>query len=155
MRKLAEVDEAKALMLEAVEWSTFTWLWEKRRVREVADRANDALDRLNRSIKAGWDPALKAAYKNLNGKSHVASTPPSTSNGKVPPEILTALGRVKAADEAARRARDAAEETFDRAERELSTELAREGCRQAIESWELHEKAIRRAEAAPSLMKQG
>ena len=155
MRKLAEVDEAKALMLEAVEWSTFTWLWEKRRVREVADRANDALDRLNRSIKARWDPALKSAYKNLDGKSHIASSSRSTSNGTVSPEILAAIAKVKAADEAARHARDAAEETFDRAERELSTELAREGCRQAIESWELHEKAIRRAEAAPSLMKQG
>jgi hypothetical protein len=40
-----------------------------------------------------------------------------------------------------------AEETFDEAERQLSTSLAREGCRKAIQSWELHEKAIRRAEA--------
>jgi hypothetical protein len=35
----------------------------------------------------------------------------------------------------------------------MSTNLARKGCRQAIESWELHEKAIRRAEAAPGLTK--
>jgi len=40
-----------------------------------------------------------------------------------------------------------AEATFDEAEKQLSTRLAREGCRKAIESWDLHEKAIRKAEA--------
>jgi hypothetical protein len=40
-----------------------------------------------------------------------------------------------------------AEHTFDEAERLLSTSLAREGCQKAIRSWDLHEKAIRRAEA--------
>jgi hypothetical protein len=40
--------------------------------------------------------------------------------------------------------------TFDEAERQLNTDLAREGCRKAIHQWELDEKAIRRAEAIPN-----
>jgi hypothetical protein len=56
--------------------------------------------------------------------------------------------KVKEADDEAYRARMDAEETFDEAERQLSTSLAREGCRKAIHGWELHEKAIRKAEAA-------
>jgi hypothetical protein len=34
MRKLAEVQEAKELMNEAVDWSGFTWMFEKPRVRK-------------------------------------------------------------------------------------------------------------------------
>jgi hypothetical protein len=41
-----------------------------------------------------------------------------------------------------------AENTFDEAERQMSTRLAREGCSKAIASWELHEAAIRKAEVA-------
>jgi hypothetical protein len=41
-----------------------------------------------------------------------------------------------------------AEDTFDEAEKKLSTRLAREGCRKAIDSWDLHEQAIRKSEAA-------
>jgi hypothetical protein len=48
----------------------------------------------------------------------------------------------------AERAHLDAENTFDEAERQLSTRLAREGCAKAIASWELHEAAIRKAEAA-------
>jgi len=40
-----------------------------------------------------------------------------------------------------------AEETFDEAERQLSTRLAREGCEKAIRAWDLKEKAISKAEA--------
>jgi hypothetical protein len=147
MRKLAEVEEAKALMFEAAEWSTFTWLWEKRRVRETADRANDALDRLNRAVKARWTSDLKAAYKEISAKAR------ASTNGVATPEVLAYVEKVKTADDAAHRARMTAEDTFDRAEREMSTDLVREGCRQAIHSWELHEKAIRRAEAAPGSAK--
>jgi len=153
MRKLPEVEEAKALMREAAEWSTFTWLWEKRRVREAADRANDALDRLNRSVKAHWNTDLKTAYKNHNSKSNASGSHQPSANGDGSAEIIAFVEKVKAADATASRARATAEETFDRAEREMSTNLAREGCRQAIDSWELHEKAIRRAEAAPGLTK--
>jgi hypothetical protein len=59
---------------------------------------------------------------------------------------LDFVRRVKEADDEAYRAHIEAERTFDEAERLLSTSLAREGCRKAILSWELHEKAIHRAE---------
>ena len=40
-----------------------------------------------------------------------------------------------------------AEGTFDEAERRLSAAVAREGAQKAIASWELREKAIRKAES--------
>jgi hypothetical protein len=68
VRKLPEVEEAKALMIEATEWSVFRWLFEKRRVREAADQANAALDKLNQAVKARWRSDVKAAYKELAAK---------------------------------------------------------------------------------------
>ena len=56
--------------------------------------------------------------------------------------------RVKEADDEAETARLDAEDTFDVAEKKLSASLAREGARKAIESWDLREAAIRKAEAA-------
>jgi hypothetical protein len=148
MRKLAEVQEAKELMNEAIDWSVFKWMFEKPRVRKTADRANDALDRLERTVKARWSDELKATLHELSGKGGRRNqkgleTPPTTD-----PEIRLLVEKIKAADDAARRARMDAEETFDVAERQLSTSLAREGCKKAIHCWELHEKAIRKAEAA-------
>ncbi len=40
MRQLREVEEAKAVMREGMEWSVIRWLKEKKRVRKIADRAN-------------------------------------------------------------------------------------------------------------------
>ncbi|HEX6804245.1 MAG TPA: hypothetical protein VF133_11250 [Terriglobales bacterium] len=146
MRKLPQVEEAKALMNQAVEWSVFKWLFEKRRVRETADEANAALDQLNHDIKSRWKREIAEAYHNL--ARHGRGTRAHNEAADVDPEILLFAKQVKDADDAAHRARMTAEHTFDEAERRLSTELAREGCRQAIHSWELHEKAIRLAEAA-------
>jgi len=145
MRKLLEVQQAKELMNEAIEWSVFKWLFEKPRVRETADRANDALDRLERNVKARWSDELKAASSELSAtrRHQKGQQPPQTAD----PQIRLFVEKVKEADDAARRARMDAEETFDEAERQLSTSLAREGCKKAIHSWELHEKAIRKAEA--------
>ncbi|MGB7847453.1 MAG: hypothetical protein WBL63_17700 [Candidatus Acidiferrum sp.] len=145
MRKLPEVQQAKELMNEAIDWSVFKWMFEKPRVRKTTDRANDTLDRLERSVKARWSDQLKAAYSDLSARPHKKVQPPSQTSD---PQIKLLVEKVKQADDAARRARMDAEETFDEAERELSTSLAREGCKKAIHSWELHEKAIRRAEAA-------
>ena len=134
-------------MNEAVDWSVFTWMFEKPRVRKTADRANDALDRLERTVKARWSDELKAALRELSGRGgrhQKSQQPPQIAD----PEIRLLVEKVKDADDAARRVRMDAEETFDEAERQLSTSLAREGCQKAIHSWELHEKAIRRAEAA-------
>jgi len=154
MRGLPEVDEAKALMLEAMEWSVFKWLFEKRRVRETADQANAALDDLNRVVKARWRSDMKAAYQELLAKTGVGSrrqAEPAPQN--IDPEVRVLAKRIKDADEAAHRARMDAENTFDEAEKQLNTGMAREGCQKAIRSWELHEKAIRAAEAAPGFDK--
>lgn len=151
MRKLMEVGEARELMNEALHWSVFKWLFEKPRVRETADIANDALDRLERSVKAQWCDQLKATYSELTAKS------PKTSrrNGKsqlppqqADPEIILLVEKIKEADDIARRAQMDAEETFDEAEKLLSIGLAQEGCQKAIRAWDLHEKAIRKAEGA-------
>jgi hypothetical protein len=153
MRKLPQVQDAKELMTEAMDWSTFRWLFEKARVRQTADRANDALDRLDRAVKARWSDETKAAYKKLCAKPQRTERlqqkdpqPPQSSN----PHIDAFIAKVVEADDAAERARIDAEETFEQAEENMSVSLAREGCKKAIRSWELHEKAIRRAEAVPA-----
>ena len=66
----------------------------------------------------------------------------------ISPETRLAARQIKQADDQAYRAHMDAENTFDEAERQLSTRLAREGAAKAILSWELHESAIRKAEAA-------
>ena len=152
MRKLPEVEEAKVLMNEAMEWSVFKWLFEKRRVREAADRANAVLDKTNHVVKMNWSDETRAAYKELRRKTTTArQTAASHANG-IDPDTRLFLEKVKAADDAAHSARMTAEATFDEAERQLNTDLACEGCRQAIHSWKLHEKAIRIAEAVPGVV---
>jgi hypothetical protein len=128
MRKLAQVEEAKDIMRQGIEWSVMRWLKEKRNVRKLADRANAALDALDRDMKAAWPAELKEAYE-AGGESELAQ-------------------RIKRADDAAARARVRAEKTFDEAEEQMSARLAREGCLQAIQSWELREQAIRMSERA-------
>ena len=138
MRKVTEVEEAKVLMAEAAEWSVIKWLKEKKRVRKTADRANDALDQLSKETKLLWPNELRSAYTAL-AQNKGRDNP---SDGTIP----NAVKQVKRADDEALGARMEAESTFDEAERQLSTSMAREGCRKAIYSWELHEKAIRMAE---------
>jgi hypothetical protein len=142
MRKLEEVHEAKDLMTEAMEWSSFKWLFEKTRVRQTADRANEALDRLNRAVKAKWSTEAKASYKQI-----AATTKGKHGAEPEGSELDQLIGKVLEADVAAERARQVAEEMFDKAERQMNLDLAREGCKKAIQSWELHEKAIKKAEA--------
>ncbi len=152
VRKLPEVEEAKALMMEATDWSVVRWLFERRRVRETADQANAVLDKTNQAIKARWRSDIKAAYKELTGKAGGAARR-QTDPAFIDPEVRLFVKKVKEADDAAYRARMAAEDTFDEAEKQLNTDLAREGCQQAIHSWELHEKALRKAEAVPGSTK--
>jgi hypothetical protein len=144
MRKLSEVAEATALMTEGIEWSVVKWLKEKKRVRKAADTANDALDALNKQTKDFWNEELKAAYQELAAPA----AKPGNRSSTIVSQAMVIAKAVKKADDAAHRARMDAEDTFDEAERQLSTRLAREGCRKAIASWELHEEAIRKAEAA-------
>ncbi len=119
MGTLAEVEEAKAVMTEALEWSVLKWLREKKRVRKIADVANASLDQRLEDLRSRWDGGDQGAALKL-----------------------------RQAREQARRARVDAEATFDEAEKQLSTALAREGCRKAIHSWELYEKAIHLCEEA-------
>jgi len=148
MKKLQQVEEAKVLMKEAVDWSLFKWLWEKSAVRETADRADAALDRANRKVKAQWREEVREAYRQLVDSSHRkdhherhAPVPVADS------ELIRVVRHVKDLDEKAHLARVDARQTFDEAERRLDTSLAREGCKKAIHSWNLHEKALREAEA--------
>ena len=151
VRKLPEVEAAKALMMEAMDWSVFRWLFEKRRVRETADQANAALDKLNRAVKARWRSDIKAAYKELSAKAGGAGLrrQAEPESQAIDAQVRLFAKKVREADDAAHRARMDAEDTFDEAERQLNTGLAREGCQKAIRSWELHEKAIRLAEGVP------
>jgi hypothetical protein len=154
-------------MIEATDWSLFRWLFEKRRVRETADQANAALDKLNKAVKTRWSSDVKVAYNELAPKAGGAAgrrtVAPASSiiNPQIlDPQIIGAQIRlyakkVKQADDAARRARIDAEETFDEAERLLNTALAREGCQKAIHQWALDEKAIRAAEASPDSTEHG
>ena len=151
MRKLDEVEQAKALMLEAVDWSVMKWLREKKRVRKVADQANNALWAMQKEVKASWSDDLKLAYDELgavgNGNNSRALNVGKAHGSTTAEQVRLLAKRVKQADEEADRAHMDAEATFDRAEKILSTSMAREGCRKAITSWDLYEKAIRAAEA--------
>ena len=143
MQRSTAVEDAKALMTEAKDWSMWRWLTEKGRVRAVADRATDDLAACEKKVKAGWPDDLKKAWRSLER--------PGSKNGDagpLDPQMQSALRKVRKADDAAEAARLDAEATFDEAERRLSASLAREGTQKAIASWELREKAIRKAEAA-------
>jgi len=149
MEKIPAVETAKALMTEAVAWSVMKWLREKKMVRKTADQANAALDQVNQDVKDRWPDRVRTAYDSLTVQrvDGAARNQHKATSVLIDPQALLIAKKVKEADEEAYRARMVAEETFDEAEKKLSTALAREGCRQAIHSWELHEKAIRKAEA--------
>lgn len=140
MRKLAEVEEARALMTEAVDWSVMRWLKDKKQVRKVADKANEALWAMQKQVKASWSSELKAAYVELSGEEH-------KHKGAISAEAKHLAKEVKEADDEAYRVHMEAEQTFDFAEKRLSTSMARDGAHKAILSWELYEKAIRKAES--------
>lgn len=140
MDGLKEVAEARSLMNEAMEWSVMKWLGEKKRVRQVADKANETLDRVEQELHGAWDDELKAAYASLDLEGN--------GRTKISPESVKLAKGIREAHDAAMRGRMDAEDTFDKAERRLSTRLAREGCEKAITGWDLHELAIRKAESA-------
>ena len=143
MEKLLEVETARALMTEAMTWSVMKWLREKKRVRKTADLANDALDQLSEATRQAWPDRIKTTYEAL-----VAQKRPPLPGGN--PDAIAVAKKLKELDDEAYHARMDAEETFDKAEKQLSTALAREGCRKAILSWDLHEKAIHKAEGVIS-----
>jgi hypothetical protein len=151
MKPLKEVEAAKALFTEAIDWSVMKWLGEKKRVRKAADMANDALDKLSVETRESWPEHLRTAYEELSAKpGHREHKGNGTT---IAQDAKQFASQVHEADLAAHHTRMEAEDIFDRAERRLSTSMAREGCKKAIEGWILHEKAIRMAENAPHTKK--
>ncbi|HXZ41351.1 MAG TPA: hypothetical protein VEG68_11485 [Terriglobales bacterium] len=151
MRKLAVVEEARTVMTEGMEWGLFRWLLEKGRVQQMADRATAALAEADKKVKATWSDELKKAYDELvdqekHKRAHRQEKDPKSHD--IPPEIRLTAKKVKEAYDEGQRARVDAEDTFDEAERRMSTDLARVGCRKALDSYHLREHAIRMAEAA-------
>lgn len=155
MHKLVEVEEAKAVMNEAKEWSMWGWLTEKRRLRTTADKAWEALGALEEKVRATWSDDLNKAYYELEAEDAVDENPKAKRQlekareeaKNVPPEVKAAVKRVKEAFDEAYNAHMDAEETFDVADKRMSTGMAREGALQAIDAWEMTERAIRKAEA--------
>ncbi len=147
MKKLAEVEEGKALFLEAINWSVMKWLREKKRVRKTADIANNALWAMQKEVKTHWPEDLRAAYEALEDESAGNARHKKAGTSNSDPEIALLAKHVKEADDEAWRAHMDAENIFAKAEKILSTSMAREGCRVTIHSWELYEKAIVKAEA--------
>jgi hypothetical protein len=148
MDKIPEVETAKELMTEAMTWSVMKWLREKKRVRKTADQANAALDRSSQAVREQWPESVRMVYEALaaQGNGAAATRRRPTGSPTADPSTMLIATQSKEKDDESYRARMDAEDTFDLAEKQLSTSLAREGCRKAIYSWELHEKAIRKAE---------
>ena len=143
-------------MHEAMEWSAFHWLINKSTVRETADQAKAALDRLERAVKARWTNEAKAAYKSLTAKAGKAARERQKDQQQsqtVDPQILVLVAKVVDADSAAESAGMDAANTFDEAERQWCISLAREGCNKAIRAWALREKAIRKAEGVADCLR--
>jgi hypothetical protein len=151
MRKLEAVEESRAIMTQGKEWGVFKWLMEKRKVRGIADRATAALNEAEDKVKATWSDDLKRAYNFLATQNGDAGKGKKATKGEATafdPEILAIAQKVLEADEETERQRLEAEDTFAEGERRMSTEMARQGAGQALATYDLHEKAIRKAEAA-------
>jgi hypothetical protein len=152
MKKLAEVEDARAVMSQGLEWGVWKWLTEKRRVRAIADEARNALDDFEMKIKLTWSDDLKVAYNHLVSKNGEAKrgrgkrSAKPVGNGKVDSKALAAVAGVKEADDNAYDAHEDAEDLFAEAERKMSTSMAREAARKALDAYDLHEAAIRKAE---------
>lgn len=134
MQKLIPVEGAKTLMREDADWSVWSWISQKAKLRKAADAAWEAQEEQERKVKQRWSDELNNAYHG-KGANHLER------------DVRLAVDRVREADEEWKAARVTAEATFDEADRRMSTTTACEGAQQAIKAWELTEKAIRRAEA--------
>jgi hypothetical protein len=115
----------------------------------------EAFNELEKKVKAGWTEEMRKAYREAEAEAAVDGHAKSRHRYEkaqqeardVPEELKTAVRKVKEADDQAYEARMDAESLFDDAEKQLSASLARQGAERALESWDLREKAIRRAEA--------
>ena len=153
MKKLEAVENARAIMTQGMEWGVWKWLLEKKRVREIADEARAALDDQEMKVKLSWSDDLKIAYNQLvseNGDAKAARRKSKSSkpaaDKSADAKALVAVASVKQADDDAYNAHEEAEEVFAEAERKMSTSMAREAARKALDAYDLHEAAIRKAE---------
>src|SRR5215471_8372390 len=149
MKKLEAVENARAIMTQGMEWGVFKWLLEKPKVRKIADKATEALNNAEDSVKAGWSDDLKLAYNRLatqNGDSGKGKKKAKADD--FDPEVMATAQGVYEADEETETMRLDAEDTFAEGEKKLSVAMARDGARKALATYDLHEKAIRKAEAA-------
>ena len=140
MQELKELNEARSLFNEAMDWSVMKWLTEKKRVRKTADAANAMLDHVEAELQSLWPHELKAAFDGKNGQSSSA-------------DIQRRARDLRDAHDAAIQGRMDAEDTFERAEKRMSVSLAREGCQKALAGWEKHEIAIRKSELVAAAKK--
>jgi hypothetical protein len=107
MQKLIPVEEATVLMNEAKDWGVWRWLREKKRVREAADKAVDALGDLEKKVKASWSDDLKKAYREVEAQAASDRNPRARRQYEkareearnVDSEIKLAVRRVKEADD--------------------------------------------------------
>lgn len=148
MRKLEAVEDARAIMARGLEWGIFKWLMEKPKVRKIADRATAALNDAEDKVKATWSDDLKRAYNHLATQAASKGKKTSKDGGTFDPEVLEIARKVFKRDEETETMRLDAEDTFAEGERKLSVAMAREGAQKALATYDLHEKAIRMAEAA-------
>jgi len=123
-------------------------------VRALADEARAALDACENSVKSTWPDNLKIAYNQLVSQNGNAKRPQQKArlgqkpeNPTLDPQLLAAVKKVKEADDDAYNAHEDAEDVFAEAEKRMSTAMAREGARKALDAYDLHEAAIRKAEA--------
>jgi len=136
-------------MTQGMEWGVWKWITEKKRVRVVADQATDALNAAEMKVKEAWPEELKLAYDAVvDGEFSKGKKRKASSGNGVNADLVKLAREVREADVVAEQCRLDAEDTFAEADRKMSTELARQGARKALERYDLHEKAIRRAEAA-------
>ena len=120
MQKLPAVEEAKTLFAEAREWGMWSWMAEKRRARQTADAAWDALHAREQRVKGKWNADVRAAAESDKA--------------------------LRAAERKSDHAHQAAETQFDEADRRMSTSMACEGAQMALDAWDLREQYIRKLE---------
>lgn len=147
MHKLIPVEEAKSLMTEAQDWSMWSWLMEKRRLRTAADRAWEALEEAEIKVRSSWSEELQAAFGALQERAAGNGKGRGRRPAGLSEELRAALEHWKDEADLAHAARMDAEEVFDQAERRMNTTMACEGARKAIAAWQMRETVIRKAEA--------
>jgi hypothetical protein len=150
MRKLPAVEDARAIMTRGMDWGMWKWLLEKKTVRGIADKARAALDDVEMKVKLSWSDDLKIAYNQLveeSGDSKQARRKDKNKEKGQGLKVLPAIKAVKQADDDAYNAHEDAEDLFAEAERKMSTSMAREAAAKALVAYDLHEAAIRKAEA--------